>query len=95
VEDHVAVTGEPVQQAGGAPLPVGAALPGAGLLGGTEPQPPTDQRRQRQADQPGVWQARLDGEDLDNQAGGGDQRRPPGQAASPGDQLLAAARRRR
>ena len=45
VEDHVAVAGEPVQQPGGVPLPVGAALPGAGLLGGAKPQPPADQRR--------------------------------------------------
>jgi len=37
VEDHVAVVGKAAEQAGGAPLTVGAALPGAGLFGGPEP----------------------------------------------------------
>jgi hypothetical protein len=90
VEHHEAVTGEPLQQAGGVALPVGAALPGAGLLGGPEPQPPADQRGERQADQPALWQAGLGGEDLSGEAGGGDQRRPPGQAAGPDSQLLGA-----
>ena len=44
VENHVAVAGEPVQQPGGLAFAVGAALPGAGLLGGVEAQPPADQR---------------------------------------------------
>ena len=62
VEHHVALAGEPVQQAGGVALAGGAALPGAGLLGEAEPQPPADQRRDRQAKQPGLWQAELGGE---------------------------------
>jgi hypothetical protein len=53
--------GEPVQQAGGAPLPVGAAPPGAGLLGGPKPQPPAHQRSGNQADQPGPRQPGLRG----------------------------------
>jgi hypothetical protein len=91
MEDHIAVVGEPVQQAGGVLLAVGAALPGADLLRGPEPQPPADQRRDRQAEQPRLRQAGLGGEDLDGDAGDGDQRRPPSQAAGPGGQLLGAA----
>jgi hypothetical protein len=40
VEDHKAVPLEALEQVGGVALPVGAALPGAGLLRGAEPQPP-------------------------------------------------------
>ena len=53
-------------------LPGGAALPGAGLLGGPEPQPPADQCGHRQADQPSLWQADLGGEHVVGEAGGGD-----------------------
>ena len=91
VEDHVAVAGEPIQEAGGVALPLGAALPGAGLFGGAEPQPPADQGRDRQAEQADLLQAGLGGEHLAEEAGGGDQRPPPGQAAGPAGQLKRAA----
>jgi hypothetical protein len=55
VEDHEAVAGEPAEQAGGVPLAGGAALPGAGLLGGLEPPPPADQDGDRHAEQARVW----------------------------------------
>ena len=73
------------------PLPGSAALPGAGLLGGPEPQPPAGHRGDRQAEQPGPRQADLGGEHVGSDASGGDQWRPPGQAAGPGGQLLGAA----
>jgi hypothetical protein len=47
VQDHVAVPVEAAQQAGGAPFPLGAAPPGAGLLGGAKPQPPGHQHGDR------------------------------------------------
>jgi hypothetical protein len=77
VEDE-AVTGEPVQQAGGTPFPLGAAPPSRHLLGEPEPVPPADEDGGRQADQTAVQKPGLDGEDLSGEAGGGDQRRPPG-----------------
>jgi hypothetical protein len=43
MEDHIAVAAQAVQQPSGVALPCGAALPGPGLGGGAEPQPPADQ----------------------------------------------------
>jgi hypothetical protein len=91
MEDHEAIPVEAPEQAGGAPLPCGPALPGARLLRGAEPQPPADQRGHRQPDQPSLRQAGLGGEHVDGEAGGGDQRRSPGQAAGPDGQFLGAA----
>ena len=90
VEDHEAVADQPVQEAGGVALPVGAAPPGARLLGGS-PQPPADQRGDRQADQAG-----LDREHLTDEAGGSDQRCParPGCESNWPTPLCGAAGRR-
>jgi hypothetical protein len=91
MEDHVAVAAEAVQQPRGLAFPVGAALPGAGLGGGAEPQPPADQDGDGQAGQPSAWETALAGQGAGDQAGGGHKGGPPGQAAGPAGQLLAAA----
>jgi hypothetical protein len=72
-------------------LPGGATLPGAGLSGGAEPQPPADQGSDGQADRPGRREAGLGGQRAGGQAGGDHQWCPPGQTAGPGGQLGGAA----
>jgi hypothetical protein len=90
MEAHIAVAAQAIQQPGGVAFALGAALPGPGLGGGAEPQPPADQDGNCQPSEPGPGEAGLGGQGAGDQAGGQHQGCPPGQAVGPGGQLGGA-----